>query len=214
MEKKKLLLRFLLIIAGNTIYTLGVVLFVIPNGLITGGTTGLALFVNRISGLPVSVFVGMWNVAMFLVGAYILGKGFAMKTLFSTFYSPFILAFLQKIVGNYKVTEDVMLATVCAGLMIGTGIGLVILADASTGGMDIPPLVLNKKFKIPVSLTMYIIDFVVLIMQMGFNKVDKILYGLILVLLYTVTLGKVLSFGEKYKERPIIQVQSQSLQKA
>lgn len=212
MEKKNLLLRFLLIVAGNTIYTLGVVLFVIPNGLITGGTTGLALFVNRISGVPMSTFVGIWNIVMFLIGACILGKGFAMKTLFSTFYYPVILAFLQKIVGEYKVTDDVMLATVCAGLMIGFGIGLVILAGASTGGMDIPPLLLNKKFKLPVSLTMYIMDFVILIMQMGFNKMDKILYGLILVLLYTLTLGKVLSYGEKYKERPAIQVQN--LQKA
>lgn len=212
MEKKNLLLRFLLIVAGNTIYTLGVVLFVIPNGLITGGTTGLALFVNRISDVPMSTFVGIWNIVMFLIGACILGKGFAMKTLFSTFYYPVILAFLQKIVGDYKVTDDVMLATVCAGLMIGFGIGLVILAGASTGGMDIPPLLLNKKFKLPVSLTMYIMDFVILIMQMGFNKMDKILYGLILVLLYTLTLGKVLSYGEKYKERPAIQVQN--LQKA
>lgn len=212
MEKKNLLLRFLLIVAGNTIYTLGVVLFVIPNGLITGGTTGLALFVNRISDVPMSTFVGIWNIVMFLIGACILGKGFAMKTLFSTFYYPVILAFLQKIVGEYKVTDDVMLATVCAGLMIGFGIGLVILAGASTGGMDIPPLLLNKKFKLPVSLTMYIMDFVILIMQMGFNKMDKILYGLILVLLYTLTLGKVLSYGEKYKERPAIQVQN--LQKA
>lgn len=212
MGKKNLLLRFLLIVAGNTIYTLGVVLFVIPNGLITGGTTGLALFVNRISDVPMSTFVGIWNIVMFLIGACILGKGFAMKTLFSTFYYPVILAFLQKIVGEYKVTDDVMLATVCAGLMIGFGIGLVILAGASTGGMDIPPLLLNKKFKLPVSLTMYIMDFVILIMQMGFNKMDKILYGLILVLLYTLTLGKVLSYGEKYKERPAIQVQN--LQKA
>ncbi len=212
MEKKNLLLRFLLIVAGNTIYTLGVVLFVIPNGLITGGTTGLALFVNRISDVPMSTFVGIWNIVMFLIGACILGKGFAMKTLFSTFYYPVILAFLQKIIGEYKVTDDVMLATVCAGLMIGFGIGLVILAGASTGGMDIPPLLLNKKFKLPVSLTMYIMDFVILIMQMGFNKMDKILYGLILVLLYTLTLGKVLSYGEKYKERPAIQVQN--LQKA
>ena len=106
-----------------------------------------------------------------------------------------------------------MLATVCAGLMIGFAIGLVKLAGASTGGMDIPPLVLNKKFKMSVSVTMYVIDFVVLILQMAFTSVDKILYGIILVLLYTVTLSKILSHGENMKKAEI-QLHNQNLQKA
>ena len=106
-----------------------------------------------------------------------------------------------------------MLATVCAGLMIGFAIGLVILAGASTGGMDIPPLVLNKKFKMSVSVTMYAIDFVVLILQMAFTSVDKILYGIILVLLYTVTLGKILAYGENMKKAEV-QLHNQNLQKA
>lgn len=213
MEKRKTLFRLLMIIIGNTIYALAVALFIMPNGLITGGTTGLALFINHITNIPVSAFVAVWNIVMFIIGAVILGKAFAMKTLLSTFYYPVVLEIIQKIIDNYKVTEDVMLATVCAGLMIGFAIGLVILAGASTGGMDIPPLVLNKKFKMSVSVTMYVIDFVVLILQMAFTSVDKILYGIILVLLYTVTLGKILAYGENMKKAEV-QLHNQNLQKA
>ena len=101
MEKRKTLFRLLMIIIGNTIYALAVALFIMPNGLITGGTTGLALFINHITNIPVSAFVAVWNIVMFIIGAVILGKAFAMKTLLSTFYYPVVLEIIQKIIGNY-----------------------------------------------------------------------------------------------------------------
>ena len=79
--------------------------------------------------------------------------------------------------------------------MIGSAIGIVIRAGASTGGMDIPPLVLNKKFGIPVSVLLYIFDSSILLMQMLFSNKDQILYGILLVMIYTVVLDKVLLLG-------------------
>lgn len=103
-----------------------------------------------------------------------------------------------------------MLSTICGGLMIGMGIGIVIRCGASTGGMDIPPLVLNKKFGLPVSVMLYVFDFVILISQMLFTNKEEIVYGILLVLIYTVILDKVLLMGstrtkveimsEKYEE--------------
>ena len=55
------------IILGNLIYALGVVLFILPNGLITGGTTGLGLFVHHQFGLSISTFVAIFNITMFWV---------------------------------------------------------------------------------------------------------------------------------------------------
>lgn len=77
-----------------------------------------------------------------------------------------------------KVTDDKMLSTICGGLMIGMGIGVVIRCGASTGGMDIPPLVLNKKFGLPVSVMLYAFDFVILISQMLFTNKEEIVYGI------------------------------------
>lgn len=88
-----------------------------------------------------------------------------------------------------------MLSTICGGLMIGMGIGVVIRCGASTGGMDIPPLVLNKKFGLPVSVMLYVFDFVILISQMLFTNKEEIVYGILLVLIYTVILDKVLLMG-------------------
>ena len=185
-----------MILVGNTIYALAVVVFILPNSLITGGTTGLGLAMDHFFNVPLSTFVWIFNVAMFILGAIVLGKAFALTTLVSSFYYPFILGIFQKIPSLSNITEDRMLATVCGGLMIGAAIGIVIRAGASTGGMDIPPLVLNKKFGLPVSVMLYVFDFAILIMQMVFSNKEQIIYGILLVLIYTVVLDKVLLMGE------------------
>ena len=187
--------KLLLVLAGNTLYALAVALFVLPNGLITGGTTGLGLAAQYFFGLPLSAFVGVFNAVMFLAGLLVLGKVFALTTVISSFYYPFILAVLQAALGEVRLTEDPLLATVLAGLMIGAGIGVVIRAGASTGGMDIPPLVLQKKLRIPVSVSLYVFDCLILLLQALFSNVEQVLYGLVMVLLYTLTLNKTLLLG-------------------
>ncbi len=191
----KQLRNIFMIIVGNTLYTMAVVMFVQPTGLITGGTTGIALFVNRICGLPVPVFVAIFNIIMFLLGLWILGKRFALTTLFSTLYYPVALAVMDYLLGDIVVTQDLMLATVCAGLLIGAGIGMVIRAGASTGGMDIPPLVLKKKLNVPVAWSLYAFDVLILLLQTFRTGVESILYGIIMVVIYTIVLDKVLVLG-------------------
>ena len=194
-----------LILFGNTVYALSVVLFILPCGLMTGGTTGLGLSMNHYFGIPISVFVFCFNLVMFLLGAAVLGKGFALSTLVSSFFYPLILGILQSVpLFSAGMTDDPMLATVCAGLMIGFAIGIVIKAGASTGGMDIPPLVLNKKFGIPVSVMLYGFDFLILISQMMFSDRERILFGILLVLIYTVVLDKVLTYGTAQTQVKII----------
>ena len=187
--------NLVLIFAGNTLYALGVVMFILPGGMITGGTTGIALTVNHYFHVPISVFVFCFNLIMFIIGAIVLGKKFALTTLISTFYYPFILGVLENVPALGNFTNDVALSTIFGGLMIGSAIGIVIRAGASTGGMDIPPLVLNKKFGIPVSVLLYIFDSSILLMQMLFSNKDQILYGILLVMIYTVVLDKVLLLG-------------------
>ena len=57
-----------MIILGNAIYAAGVVFFILPTGLITGGTTGIALIINHFTGMQVATFVGIFNVIMFALG--------------------------------------------------------------------------------------------------------------------------------------------------
>lgn len=200
----KQLEHILWILAGNTAYALAVTIFILPNGLITGGSTGLALFFYHQFGVPIQAFVTVFNVGMFLVGAAVLGKKFALTTVISTFYYPFILSVFQGIPALGKMTGDNLLAVIFAGLMIGGGIGVVIRAGASTGGMDIPPLVLNKKLGWPVSVTLNVMDTGILLLQMVFSDREMVLYGILLVLIYTGVLNKVLLLGQARMQVKIV----------
>lgn len=192
------------VLAGNTVYALAVSLFILPNGLITGGTTGLALVAHAKLGIPIALFIGVFNIIMFAGGAFVLGKAFALTTMISTFYYPFILGVFEKLSGNMVITQDRMLATVFSGLLIGAGIGMVIRAGASTGGMDIPPLILNKKWNLSISQTMSVFDCLILFSQMIFSNMEQILYGILLVLLYTMVLDKVLMTGRNQMQVKVI----------
>ncbi|MCI9405789.1 MAG: YitT family protein [Oscillospiraceae bacterium] len=200
----KNLFNLMLILLGNALYALAVTMFILPSGLITGGTTGLALFFFHQFGLPVTVFVSLFNVAMFLLGFWVLGKKLALTTLVTTFFYPFILGIFQRFPALSQITEDRLLCAIYAGLMIGFAIGIIIQMGASSGGMDIPPLVLNKKLGLPISATMYAFDFTILLLQMSFSNKEEILYGILLVLIYTLVLDKVLLMGQSRMQVKII----------
>lgn len=192
------------ILAGNAFYALGIVTFLLPGGLITGGTTGLALTAEHYLGIPIPAFVFVFNLLMFVLGAFILGKAFALTTFVSTFFYPVALAFWQRFPVLSHLTSEPVLCTVFAGLIIGVSIGIVIRAGASTGGMDIPPLILKKKLGLSVSVTLYVFDLLILICQMTFSNAEQILYGILLVFIYTMVLDRVLVIGLRRTKVEII----------
>lgn len=204
----------ILVIGGNMIYALAVKLFLMPAGLVTGGTTGIALAINHAWGIPVSGFVLVFNVIMLLTGLFLLGKQFAATTVISTFAYPAALELFDRMFGNLVLTEDLLLCTLFSGLGIGMALGVVIRAGASTGGMDIPPLALNRYFKIPVSVSMYVFDFCILLAQAVYNPPEKVLYGILLVLTYTVVLDKLMLMGTTKTEVKIVSDRAEEIRMA
>ena len=209
---KKKVYNLGIILLGNLLYSLAVAFFILPVGLITGGTTGIAIFVQHYTGLAISTFVTVFNIAMFVLGAVVLGKKFAMTTLVSTFVYPLFLKVGEIVSERVGVlTTDPMLCTVFAGLLIGAGIGLVIQAGASTGGMDIPPLVINKKTGLPVAGMLYGFDVLILLLQMSISDRQQVLYGILLVCIYSYTLEKLLVAGKSKVQIKIISEKYQEI---
>ncbi|MBE5796966.1 MAG: YitT family protein [Clostridiales bacterium] len=198
------LLSLLAVVAGNFLYALSVRVFLLPTGLVTGGTTGLAMVINHLCGLPVSAFVLAFNMAMLLLGWWLLGRAFALTTLASSFLYPAFLEVIGWFMGDFVLTEDLLLNTIFFGLGIGISLGIVIRAGASTGGMDIPMLVLQKYLRIPVSVSMYVFDCLILLLQLFFSNVDSVLYGVVLAIIYTVMLDKMLMLGTSRTEVRIV----------
>ena len=202
------------IVFGNALYSLAVALFLEPAGLITGGATGIALAFGRLTGLSVSGFLLAFNIAMLVWGWVVLGRAFALNTLASSILSPAFLALWEGLLHGRVLTEDIFLCTVFAGLGIGAALGMVIRAGASTGGMDIPPLVLQKWFRLPVSLTMMVFDIAILLVQALFSQSDQVLYGIVLVILHTIVMDKMLLMGDSRTQVKIISAQSDAIREA
>lgn len=198
---------------GNTISALGIGGFLIPAGMMMGGATGIGLAVNHYTGLPVSAALAVLNVVLFVVGAAVLGKAFALMTIISTFYSPFILEMVQQLIPE-PLTQDIMLATIIGGLLVGFGMGMVLRVGASTGGMDIPPLLLKKKAGIPVGVSMYAFDFAILAVQATFAGLERMLYSVILIIIYTVVIDKIMTLGTSQIQAKIISERYEEINRA
>ncbi len=217
MEQGKMghsLLSILLVIGGNILYALSVKLFLLPAGLVTGGTTGIALAVHHGLKVPIPLFVLLFNVAMLLLGFILLGRQFAMTTVVSTFIYPLALDGLNRLFGDLVITQDILLCTLFSGIGIGLSLGIVIRGGASTGGMDIPPLVLNRYLKIPVSVSMYLFDLGILLAQAFFNPPETVLYGILLVMTYTIVLDKMLLLGTTKTEVKVISKRAPQIREA
>lgn len=206
MNKKrgKIIIKTLAIMLGNILDAAGFTLFVSHSGLITGGTAGLGLFINRLTGIPVSVFVLCFNMVMLVVGLIFIGKSFALSTAVSSVFYPFVMGVLEYFSGDTVITTDPFLCTVMGGILIGAGAGLVLRSGASSGGMDVPPLLINKYLRIPVSTVINILDVFILLMLAVQTPGDGVLYGIVMVLIYSMVIDKFMLIGKSMVQVQIV----------
>lgn len=214
MNWKQILKTLPVVALGNTMMAAGIVLFVLPSGLITGGTTGLGIIAEHLTGLSIPLFTAIFNVAMFLLGLFCLGKTFAATTLVSTLLSPVMLALMQHIVGDLVLCEDLLMNVLFGGISVGASIAIVVRAGASTGGMDIPPLLLQKYLGVPVSRSLYAFDFVIVCGQALIVAPDMLLYGVLMVMVYTIVIDKVLAMGDAQIQLQIVSPEADAIRRA
>ena len=203
------------IIVGNALYALTVVLFLVPSGLITGGATGIALGINRALGLPVSGVLFVINMTMLTVGWAAAGAALCHHHHCQHRAQPPVSGPVGAGVHRLWCSPMIWCSTpFLPGFGVGISLGITIRAGASTGGMDIPPLVLNKYFHIPVSASMLVFDMLILCMQAAFSPLQQCLYGIVMVIVYTVVLDKVLIFGTTRTEVKIISQHADDIREA
>lgn len=212
---KKRVYETIMIIIGNLILAFGLCAFVTPVGLISGGASGIGIAVKSITGINISYTVYMINFIMFVIGFIFLGKKFAFGTLLSTFLYPTFIALFERIPQLANITNDILLSALYGGLCIGLGLGLVLRVGASTGGMDIPPLLVNKKTGISVAWLINIFDCGILLLQVIFCPItiEAVLYGITVVIITTIVVDKVIILGETKIQVLVISPKWQEIRK-
>ncbi len=183
------------ILAGNALLAFAVAAFIIPHGLIMGGTTGLAIVLARVLPAETATIVFVLNGALLALGGLVLGRKLVTTTLASSLLYPAFLALMQRIPGIGAVTHDPLVAALFGGVLMGASLGVVMRVGSSTGGMDIASLVLHKWTHIPVSICVYIMDILVIGGQALFSSPEPVLYALVLLVLQSLVLDKVMIMG-------------------
>ena len=201
---EKSIKKFLFIVFGNALLAIGGAAFVVPNGLISGGVTGIGLILQNFFHLPVDIGVMIAEVALFLLGAAVMGKAFAATIILSTVLYPTFFSLFGKIQFLTSLTDDKLMAAIYAGLFTGAGIGLVIKVGGSTGGMDIPPIILNRWFGLSIPLMISVGDITLLLIQAIYSSSEQVLYGILFVLLTSLVMDKFLIMGQKQTQVMIV----------
>lgn len=184
------------VLLGNAVLAFTVAAFIVPNGIIMGGATGIGLAISHYLPVSLSTVIFALNAVLFVLGALVLGKKFAVATIASTFIYPMFLSVMQSIPGIDRLTDNILLSTLYAGILVGLGIGLIVRVGSSTGGTDIVALVFNKWFHLPVAIMLYVVDFLILGCQIFFSDTEQVMYGILALLMYTVILNKVMLMGQ------------------
>ena len=138
----KTLKRFILLFLGSTLAGIGLEIFLIPNNIIDGGIVGISIMTGYLTKLPVGLFIFALNIPFFIFGYIQIGKTFAISTVFSVLMLSIWVSILHPVPG---LTNDVFLAAVFGGIILGIGVGLIIRYGGSLDGTEIVAIVLDKK---------------------------------------------------------------------
>ena len=194
---KQSLKVLLAIILGNAMLAFAICAFVIPYDIMLGGSNGIALAIQYFVPVRLSVISACVNVTLFFLGLIFLGWKFAATSLASTIIYPLMLAICEMLPLGTLFEENIVVCALFCGALCGAGIGLVVRAGGSTGGMDIPPCILNKYKGIPVGTSLMVLDVIVVLTQVILKGTDGILLSLVVIVVMSFVVNKVVLSGEK-----------------
>jgi len=151
------------IIIGSFLLALGVVGFLAPNKIATGGTAGLAIILHYLLHLPIGVLMALINIPLLLVSIKHLGKQFAFKSVLAIGLIVFFVDFLREVIHLPAFSNDLLLSTLYGGIIIGIGLGLIFKGGGSAGGGTILAKIVTSKFEIKTSDVIMLLDGIVVV---------------------------------------------------
>lgn len=204
---------YILLSLGTLLYCMGWTSFLIPNGIASGGLTGLCTILQFGTGIPIGWSFPILNTLLLIVGVIFLGKAFGFKTI----YVIALSSVLFEILPHFPVLEvtnipDKIMVALIGGAMESIGIGLTILRGGSTGGTDIIAMVVNKYWPVSPGRVYLITDlFIISLMLLVPDKgIVDMIYGFVVMIVFSfgvdyVLLGnkssvQILVFSPKYQE--------------
>ena len=158
-SNKKLLdnfLSFLLITLGATLAALALEIFLVPNNIIDGGIIGISIMISYITKVKLSILTFVLNIPFLILGYKQLGKSFLIKAAYAMLVFSILLEQFKPVP---ELTNDILLATVFGGLLLGIGVGFVIKFGACLDGTEVVAILINKKTSFSVGQVVMFLNF-------------------------------------------------------
>lgn len=174
------IINYALILVGSFFLALGMVGFLIPNKIATGGIAGLSIIFHHLFQLPTGLILLVVNVPLLLLSINYLGKKFAIKTVVSIVFIAVIVDFLVEFFSFPSLSNNTLLSTLYGGVSVGIGLGFIFKGEASAGAGTIIAKIIESKFGLRTSDVLLVLDALVVIAAgLVFKDLELALWSLI-----------------------------------
>lgn len=200
------------IVLGSLFLAYGVVALFIPNALVTGGTSGMALLMHYIFNYPVGVMMMAINAPLLLLGTKFFGKHFTFRSIIAIGFTSVCIDGMRAWMHIVPLSHDVILASIFGGISVGIGLGFILSGQASAGGSTIIAKIVASKTSIKASTVMLVIDMLIIIAIAFISKnVDLALWSLVSIYISAKSIDIFLTRGPSKKVVHIVSTQIEEL---
>lgn len=198
MQRRTWIKEYVLIFLGSILYAISTDLFIFPNGLLLGGTSGIAVILASFIPLSPGTFSVILNLTLILVAFIVLGKDMAVKTLVGSLLTTiFIGAFERLFAFDAPLISNFYLSAVIGGTIIAMASGLMFYVDSSSGGTDIIALIVKKFFPIKIGTALLITDILIVLIGGLLSGVTLLLSSFVGFLVKTLGINLVIFLIQK-----------------
>lgn len=168
--------RIVFIMIGAALVAIGLEIFLLPNNVIDGGITGISIIASHLTDISLGVFIVLLNLPFVIIGYKQIGKTFALSTIFGVICFAIGVSILHPVPG---ITQDILLATIFGGIIMGAGVGLIIRNGGSLDGTEITAIILEKRSPFSVGEIVMFFNFFILGSSGFIFGWDRAMYSLI-----------------------------------
>lgn len=183
----KKIITFVMLIVGSLVAAAALECFLIPNTILDGGITGISIILFKIFKIPLWLLVVVLNIPFIFIGYKNLGINFLYRTIISMVSFALFLSFFELI---QPFTEEILLATIFGGALLGLGVGIVIHFGGCVDGTESVAIVISKKTSLSVGQVVLFFNLIIFGIAGFIFGFDRAMYSL---LTYVITF-KVIDF--------------------
>ena len=183
--------KYVIIAFGSLLFALAINLFMLPMKIVSGGVSGIATIFYYLFGVSTGITVGISDLVILLFALKTLGKTFVMDSMVAIVLIPIFLAVTERLP---PLTDDIFVASVFGGVLLGIGIGLAFSQGGSTGGVDILSRMSQKKYPdLSVGILMTILDPVIIgLSVITIGNLNLALYGILSLVVSTTVIDTII----------------------